>query len=63
MTFAEQVPLNDAQSLMDASSVVGRRIKEWVRDPEATMADIRTNPGFVDARDLSPTDPYDYRLP
>ena len=49
--------------MMTALSVIDSRVRGWIRDPEATMAEIRDNPGIADDRPVLDTDPHDYRVP
>jgi len=62
-TYARSVDVSTPDEMMTALSVIDSRVRGWIRDPEATMAEIRDNPGIADDRPVLDTDPHDYRVP
>ncbi|TFD68199.1 hypothetical protein [Cryobacterium gelidum] len=64
MVYAMKVPLegDDAEGLLRLSNLLSAREREWVADPAVALAAIRAEPGVVLDSDISPDDPYDFRV-
>jgi len=63
-TYATKLPLDGvgAESFMRIGNVLAKRERDWVADPAAAMAAIRADPIVILDSEISPDDPYDYRV-
>lgn len=62
-TYARTVDVSSPSAIMSALSLVDARVRGWIRDPEATMAEIRDEPGVLNDLPILDTDLHDYRVP
>ncbi|MEJ1092298.1 hypothetical protein [Microbacterium istanbulense] len=62
-TYARTVDASSPSAVMSALSIIDARVRGWIGDPDATMAEIRDEPGVPNELPILDTDLHDYRVP
>lgn len=62
-TYARTVDVSSPTQMMSALAVIDARVRGWIRNPEATLAEIRDEPGVPNSIPILDSDPHDYRVP